>query len=112
MGFVLQESRVHSAADVITFKVYICACAVESESGNLRLDFAPPLGALSFFKSRHILANNRYKMDTATSSQSATATTGTQEQFPYTCIGCSLAFSDAQFQREHYQVSLSQVNSL
>lgn len=38
-------------------------------------------------------------------SVSQPTTSVNPDQFPYTCIGCSLAFSDATFQREHYQVS-------
>jgi pre-60S factor REI1 len=51
---------------------------------------------------RHFYTTSRYSTLIATMAQPSTAIN--PEQFPYTCIGCSLAFSDATFQREHYQV--------
>lgn len=33
------------------------------------------------------------------------------ESHPYTCISCSLAFSDASFQRDHYATDLHRYNA-
>ena len=41
-------------------------------------------------------------------AQPAATTTTTH---PYTCLSCSLAFTDAASQREHYQTELHRYNS-
>jgi pre-60S factor REI1 len=36
---------------------------------------------------------------------------GTSATHPYTCLSCSLAFTDATFQRDHYATDLHRYNS-